>query len=125
MGEPVVGITVREAGWPDLVQAATFEEMRGQAEWVVPNQGGILKEPAAFFRHGRSGAGRQLLTDDEMAAYEDRVADLAPSAMLDVAALRLIPAGPVRTQIRPSSAWRSRVVTDVWALLSAASTDTR
>jgi aryl sulfotransferase len=77
-----LSITVREAGWPDLVQAATFEEMRGQAEWVVPNQGGILKEPAAFFRCGRSGAGRELLTDDEMAAYEDRVTDLAPSDML-------------------------------------------
>ena len=56
--------------------------MRGQAAWVVPNQGGVLKEPAAFFRHGRSGGGRELLTDDEMAAYEARVADLAPSDML-------------------------------------------
>jgi len=65
-----------------LVQAATFEAMRGQADWVVPNQGGILRDPACFFRRGRSGAGRELLTDDEMAAYEDRAADLGPSDML-------------------------------------------
>ncbi len=77
-----LGITVGEDAWPELVHAATFERMRDQAERLVPNQGDILKDPAAFFRHGRSGAGSELLTADEMATYRARAAELAPSDML-------------------------------------------
>jgi aryl sulfotransferase len=76
-----LGITVPEAVWPRLVSAATFEQMRASAGAVVPG-GGVLKDPVAFFRRGTSGAGRELLTDPELAHYYARVADLAPADML-------------------------------------------
>jgi aryl sulfotransferase len=77
-----LSISIPEGAWPELVQAASFGRMRGQAERLVPNQGDILKEPAAFFRHGRSGAGSELLTESEMTTYRARAAELAPSDML-------------------------------------------
>ena len=67
--------------WPGLVQAATFEQMRAGAERLVPS-GGVLKSSAAFFRRGSSGAGRELLTDDEFAHYLARAAQLAPPDLL-------------------------------------------
>jgi aryl sulfotransferase len=76
-----LGITAPEAAWPALVQAATFESMRSNADRLVPTAG-ILKSNAAFFRRGTSGAGRELLSDEELASYHARAAQLAPPDML-------------------------------------------
>jgi hypothetical protein len=77
-----LGIDVTEALWPALVEAATFKRMRSHAESVIPDSPDIFKDPAAFFRRGASGSGRELLTDRELAHYRDRVAGMAPRAML-------------------------------------------
>jgi aryl sulfotransferase len=77
-----LGITVPGAAWPGLVEAATFERMRAGADRFVP-AAGVLKSSAAFFRRGTSGAGRELLTDDEFAHYLARTAQLAPPDLLD------------------------------------------
>ena len=42
----------------------------------------MLKDPAAFFRHGVSGDGRALLSADELAHYRARVAAMAPADLL-------------------------------------------
>jgi hypothetical protein len=76
-----LGIAVPEKAWPALVRAATFESMRGSADTLVPTAG-IFKSNAAFFRRGTSGAGREILGDEEFAAYYARVAQLAPPDML-------------------------------------------
>jgi aryl sulfotransferase len=76
-----LSIGVPEQAWPALVQAATFEAMRSSAERLVPTAG-ILKSSAAFFRRGTSGAAREVLSDDEIAAYHARAAQLAPQDML-------------------------------------------
>jgi aryl sulfotransferase len=76
-----LGITVPERAWPGLVQAATFEHMRAGADQVVPG-GGVLKSSAAFFRRGTSGAGREVLTGQELAHYDARAAGLAPADLL-------------------------------------------
>jgi aryl sulfotransferase len=76
-----LGITVQDAAWPALVQAATFESMRSNADRLVPTTG-ILKSNAAFFRRGSSGAGRELLSDEELAGYHARAAQLAPPDLL-------------------------------------------
>jgi hypothetical protein len=75
-------IAVPEQRWPDLVRAATFEHMKPRADTVVPDPSGVLKDGQAFFRRGTSGAGRELLTDDELAHYEARTAQLAPLDLL-------------------------------------------
>jgi aryl sulfotransferase len=74
-------ILIPETAWPALVQAATFGEMRASAARLVPSPG-ILKSSDAFFRRGSSGAGRELLSDEEIATYHARVADLAPPGLL-------------------------------------------
>jgi aryl sulfotransferase len=76
-----LGITVADQTWPALARAASFEAMRARADRLVPTAG-IFKDNAAFFRRGTSGAGREVLTADELAAYHARVAQLAPPDLL-------------------------------------------
>ena len=64
-----------------LVQAATFKGMRNSADMLVPTLG-LFKSNAAFFRRGTSGAGREILSDEEIAGYHARAAQLAPPDML-------------------------------------------
>jgi gamma-glutamylcyclotransferase (GGCT)/AIG2-like uncharacterized protein YtfP len=78
-----LGIAVAEHRWPELVRAATFASMRERAEQTAPDAAGVLKDRRRFFRQGTSGAGRALLTADEVARYQARCADLAPPDLLD------------------------------------------
>lgn len=75
-------VPVPEALWPDLAAAAGFEAMRDRAARVAPDPAGVLKDRAAFFRQGRSGAGSELLDHAELRRYHDRSAELAPRDML-------------------------------------------
>ena len=77
-----LGIPIPEPRWPELVRAATFDSMRDHVDQLTPNTGGILKDNKAFFRRGRSGAGAETLTSQEMEHYYQRTADLAPSDVL-------------------------------------------
>ena len=63
-----LGIAVPEKAWPALVRAAAFESMKDSADTLVPTAG-IFKSNAAFFRRGTSGAGREILSDEELTAY--------------------------------------------------------
>jgi aryl sulfotransferase len=76
-----LGITVPGQAWPALTRAASFDAMRGRADQLVPTAG-IFKDDAAFFRRGTSGAGREILTDEELARYHARVAQLAPADLV-------------------------------------------
>lgn len=78
-----LGIGVPENAWPALIQAATLKGMRDSAESIVPRPPGVVEEPASFFRRGTSGAGREILSDEEMAGYYARAAQLAPPDMLE------------------------------------------
>jgi hypothetical protein len=77
-----LGIDVPAGLWPSLVDAATFTSMRSRADLLTPNPSGILKSNAAFFRRGTSGAGRELLSDAELAHYNDRVSGMATQDLL-------------------------------------------
>ena len=83
LGHPVVPTCHRlHEQWPRLVQAARFEEMRARADQLAPDPVGILKDRAAFFRRGSSGAGRELLSSDELARYRDRTEPMGPRDLL-------------------------------------------
>jgi aryl sulfotransferase len=71
-----LAITVPDDTWPELSEAATFRRMRARSEQLIPCGVDPVKN---FFRSGRSGAGRTLLTAKEYAGYRERIADLAPS----------------------------------------------
>jgi aryl sulfotransferase len=77
-----LGIVVPEPTWPTLVPAATFGQMKRNAADRIPGAGGVLKSDEAFFRRGTSGAGREILSDDEIAGYYARAAELAPADLL-------------------------------------------
>ncbi|MFJ5309797.1 sulfotransferase domain-containing protein [Streptomyces sp. NPDC088350] len=74
-------ITVPETALPELVKAATFDQMRDAAGRIKP-LGGVLADDSAFFRSGRSGSGTELLTDDELAGYYERAAQELPPDLL-------------------------------------------
>jgi hypothetical protein len=48
-----------------------------------PSEHGIFTDTASFFRRGSSGAGREILSDEELARYHARAAQLAPPDMLE------------------------------------------
>lgn len=75
-------ITVSDHLWPDLVAAARFKAMRDRAGRLAPDPGGVLKDSSAFYRRGRSGAARELLTDRQLDHYLARAAELAPPDLL-------------------------------------------
>ena len=75
-------LDVPAQSWPKLVEAATFEAMRSRSKTVAPDPSGVLKDKAAFFRQGVSGAGRELLTPRELVEYHARAAQLAPPDLL-------------------------------------------
>ncbi len=77
-----LGIDVAEARWPELVDAAGFASMRARADVLAPDVTGVMKDPQRFFRSGVSGAGRQVLDDEQLARYHERVAALAPPDLL-------------------------------------------
>ncbi len=77
-----LGIDVAEPAWPALVAAADFSPMRDRAGLLAPDPAGVLKDSAAFFRQGRSGSGRELLTPGELDAYYTRTQKLAPPDLL-------------------------------------------
>jgi aryl sulfotransferase len=78
-----LGITVPEQAWPALIQAATFERMRDRADILVSTPPGAPVDTASFFHRGTSGAGSEILSDEEIAGYYARAAQLAPPDMLD------------------------------------------
>jgi aryl sulfotransferase len=73
--------TPPEPRWPSLVEAATFASMRARAERLIPRSVAFTSA-TAFFRSGRSGAGRGLLGTEAMVRYQARAAELAPSDLL-------------------------------------------
>jgi aryl sulfotransferase len=78
-----LGISIDDDRWPELVRAATFDQMRQDSDSLAPDHLGVLTDRAKFFRQGTSGAGRALLTEDELTRYAGRVAALGPPDMLD------------------------------------------
>ncbi|GAB3230472.1 glycolipid sulfotransferase [Glycomyces halotolerans] len=70
-----LGIEIGEQVWPELVRAATFDQVRGNAETLAP-EGTIWKDKAEFFHKGSSGQWRDLFGPDDLERYRARVAEL-------------------------------------------------
>jgi aryl sulfotransferase len=77
-----LGFEVPAARWPALVEAAGFEAMRSRADELAPDRRGALRDRHRFFRRGTSGAGREVLGEAGVRAYEDRARALAPPDLL-------------------------------------------
>jgi aryl sulfotransferase len=67
-------IPVDEALWPDLVHAATFSEMRASGDKLMPHlQQFRVGGAQTFFYKGTNGRWRDVLTPDDLAAYDAKV----------------------------------------------------
>lgn len=87
-------IDVPDATWPQLIEAARFDTMKARANQLAPNHAGILKSRQAFFRSGKSGTGRAVLSTAELDRYRERTARMAPFDLL--AWLHRDPSPPAR-----------------------------
>lgn len=77
----LLDISVPTELWASLVDAATLDRMRAEADRLAPDAG-FLRDRRAFFRRGRSGAAAELLDAATLARYRERVASLAPADLL-------------------------------------------
>ena len=74
-----LGIPVPEAQWDDVVDRCTFESMRGDPEKIGPLdimfEGGVK----GFLFKGTNGRWRDVLTEDELARYQERANACLPA----------------------------------------------
>lgn len=69
-------IEVDETIWPDLVKAATFDEMRKSGARIKPHAShGMEKGANGFFNKGTGGRWREHLLDEDLKLYDDKVAE--------------------------------------------------
>lgn len=76
-------IEIGDEALAPLVDAAQFGAMSARAERFIPDRRGVLKNPSAFFRQGRSGEGRAVARTADLGRYETRARSLAPPELLD------------------------------------------
>ncbi len=80
----VLKIDVDEAGWDELVTAATFDRMRDRADELAPQvTHGFWQETSRFFHKGSSGQWQSFFNDDDLARYEARVHELAAADLAE------------------------------------------
>lgn len=89
-------IAVDEADWPSLVEAASFERMRESGQTLIPLSPAVWKEgPQSFFHKGSSEQWCGVLTDAEIARYEERVSrEFSPSLAAWASHGRLVTGDP-------------------------------
>jgi hypothetical protein len=75
-----LAIVVPEHRWPELVRAATFEQMRRRADQVAPDAPmGTWLDNESFFNRGTSGQWRDLLDAADLERYRARVEAIGPA----------------------------------------------
>ncbi|MEW6470697.1 MAG: sulfotransferase domain-containing protein [Actinomycetota bacterium] len=69
--------------WPQLVEGATFEQMRSRADEIVPDSTHrIWQDNQRFFNRGTSQWSRLLDDDDDLRRYWARASELADPDLL-------------------------------------------
>jgi aryl sulfotransferase len=68
-------IAVDPTVWPALLQAASFERMQAQGEALMPQTRSMFADGRAsrFFNKGTNGRWRNVLTADDLAAFDAKV----------------------------------------------------
>jgi len=67
-------IPVKEEVWPALVKAAQFSEMRASADKIMPHLNrSLLGGAQGFFHAGTNGRWRNVLTPEDLAAYDAKL----------------------------------------------------
>ena len=74
-----LGIEIDEARWPAMVERCTFESMRARADEIGPFADVFQGGAESFLYKGTNDRWRDVLTPDELAAYEQRAAEILPA----------------------------------------------
>lgn len=74
-----LGIDIEAGRWPELVEAASFDNMKARAAAVAPNATeSIWRDQERFFNRGTSGQWHHVITDEaSQRRYRERVERLA------------------------------------------------
>jgi aryl sulfotransferase len=73
-----LGIEIAADGWPGLVERCTFASMRARSDEIAEFDKYFLGGAESFLYKGTNGRWRDVLTKDELAAYDRAVAELLP-----------------------------------------------
>jgi aryl sulfotransferase len=73
-----LGIEIADDRWPALVDRCTFAAMRARSAEIAPFEDLFVGGAEAFLYKGTNGRWRDVLTADELAAYERAVAQCLP-----------------------------------------------
>jgi aryl sulfotransferase len=71
-------ITIDEGDWPDLVESCTFAAMKQRADEIGDFDRLFVGGAESFLYKGTNGRWREVLTPDEVAAFELRSKELLP-----------------------------------------------
>ena len=74
-----VGIEVNGEAWPELVEAARFETMKGDAPRLLGQMDRFAGGTNAFLYMGSNGRWREALTDEDLSLYDAAAARLDPA----------------------------------------------
>ncbi|MFN2377919.1 MAG: sulfotransferase domain-containing protein [Candidatus Binatia bacterium] len=78
-----LGITIPEEAWPGLVQAATFAEMKRNADKMAPAvTEKVWIDPGQFFHRGTSGQWQGLFGEGDVERYNARIRELVDDPRL-------------------------------------------
>lgn len=72
-----LGMALPESRIDELAAAATFEQMKSRAKSIAPNADqGLWHNTEEFFHRGTTGQWQNLLDDDDLQRYQQRVSQL-------------------------------------------------
>lgn len=79
----ILKVKVDEAAWPGLVKAASFAEMKANADRTAPDtQHAIWRDNSQFFNSGGAAQWRGALSEESLRLYEDVTRARYDAAML-------------------------------------------
>ena len=74
-------VAVDPRSWPTFVDAATLDSMRSRAQLTAPEAHlGVWRSPERFFRTGGTRDWASLLTEEDLAHFDDRLRELTGEA---------------------------------------------
>ncbi len=73
-----LGIEIPEDQWPAVVERCTFASMKARPDEIAPFDRIFVGGAESFLYKGTNGRWRDVLTEEEVAAYDRRAAELLP-----------------------------------------------
>ena len=74
-----LGIEIDESRWPELVERCTFASMKARSDEIARLRRAFIGGADTFLYKGTNGRWRDVLTADELAAFDRRSAENLPA----------------------------------------------